>query len=78
MIETIELKINGEKYQFSKGITLQEVANGMEKGRKHPILLAKVDDCIEELSSVLTDDAEVEFLDLTVREGNRCHSYRTH
>ena len=35
MIETIEAKINGKKYKFSKGITLQEVANEVERERKH-------------------------------------------
>ena len=42
MIETIEAKINGKKYKFSKGITLQEIANEIEPERKYPIILARV------------------------------------
>lgn len=73
MIETIEAKINGKKHIFSKGITLQEIANEVEKDRKHPIILAKVNNGYKELTSTLKEDSEVEFLDLTHREGNRCH-----
>lgn len=73
MIETIEAKINGKKYKFSKGITLQEVANEVERERKHPILLAKVNNSYKELTSTLKENSTVEFLDLTDREGNRCH-----
>lgn len=73
MIETIELKIAGKTSKYSKGITLQEIANVFEKQYKHPILLAKVNNRIKELSSVITENAEIEFLDLTNREGNRCH-----
>lgn len=73
MIETIEAKINGKKYKFSKGVTLQEIANEVEKERKHPIILAKVNNDFKELTSTLSENSEVEFVDLTTREGNRCH-----
>ena len=73
MIETVEVKINGKKYKFSKGITLLEIANEIEKGRKHPIILAKVNNRFKELTAALVEDSEIEFLDLTTREGNRCH-----
>lgn len=73
MIETVSIVVNKKKYQYSKGITLLEVANELEKGRKHPILLAKINNAFKELSSTIKEDAEVEFLDLTSREGNRCH-----
>ena len=73
MIETIEVKIDGKKHKFSKGITLQEIANEVAKDKKHPVILAKVNNLYRELTSVLKEDAEIEFLDLTNREGNRCH-----
>lgn len=73
MIETIEAVINGKKYQFSKGVTLQEIANEVEKERQHPILIAKVNNAYKELSCTLKEHSEVEFLDLTEIEGNRCH-----
>ncbi|MBQ2910309.1 MAG: nucleoside kinase [Bacilli bacterium] len=73
MIETVSVKINGKTYKYSKGITLLEIANEVEKDRKHPILLAKINNGYKELSSPITENCEVEFLDLSSREGNRCH-----
>ena len=73
MIEAVEVIINNKKYQFSKGITLQEIANEVEKNRKHPIVLAKVDNTYKELNSTIKEPCEIEFLDLTNREGNRSH-----
>lgn len=73
MIETVSVKINGKTYKYSKGITLLEIANEVEKDRKHPILLAKINNGYKELSSPITESCEVEFLDLSSREGNRCH-----
>ena len=73
MIETVSVKINGKTYKYSKGITLLEIANEVEKDRKHPILLAKINNGYKELSSPITENCEIEFLDLSSREGNRCH-----
>ena len=73
MIETVSVKINGKKYKYSKEITLLEIANELEKESKHPIILAKVNNSYKELSSKLKEDCEIEFLDLTSREGNRSH-----
>lgn len=73
MIEAVEVIINNKKYQFSKGITLQEIANEVEKNRKHPIILAKVGNAYKELNSTIKEPCEIEFLDLTNREGNRSH-----
>ena len=36
MIETISVIVNGKTYKYSKGITLLEIANELEKDRKHP------------------------------------------
>lgn len=73
MLEIISVKINGKTYKYSRGISLLEIANEIEKDRKHPVILAKVNNSYKELSSTLKEDCEVEFIDLTTREGNRCH-----
>lgn len=73
MIETIEVTINGKKYQVTKGITLEEVANDFATNYKYPILLAKVNNRLKELSSTIKENATIEFLDLTSKEGNRSH-----
>lgn len=73
MIETINVKINGKKYQLSKGMTLQEIASQFQKEYKYPILLAKVNNRLQELTNPVNEDATIEFLDLTSKQGNRCH-----
>ena len=73
MIETIQAIIHGKKVELTKGITLEEVANDYAKDYKYPILLAKVNNTIKELNKPLKEDATVEFLDLTTKEGNRSH-----
>lgn len=73
MIETINVTIDGKKYQYSKDITLQEIHKEHQANYKYPIILARVNGRLKELSSKLMEDSEVEFLDLTTREGNRTH-----
>lgn len=73
MIETLEIKVNGHKYQVSKGVTLEELASQFQKDYRYPILLAKVNNVLKELTTEITNQANIEFLDLTSREGNRTH-----
>ena len=73
MIERIDVKINGKNFQLTKGITLEEVSHDFEKDFKYPILLAKVNNRLRELTYPIKEESEIEFLDLTSREGNRCH-----
>lgn len=73
MDETINVNINGEKYAFFKGISLEEVAKTFQNTSKYPIILARLNNSIKELTYQLTKDCTVEFLDLTSREGNRTH-----
>jgi len=73
MIETIEVKIKGKKYQLSRGMTLEEIAKEFQKEYKYPILLARVNNKLEELTKTVNEDATIEFYDLTTREGNRIH-----
>ena len=73
MIETIEVEIKGKKYQLSKGVTLEEISKEFQQDYKYPILLAKVNNKLEELTKELDDNSTIEFCDLTTREGNRSH-----
>lgn len=73
MIETLEIKVNGHKYQVSKGVTLEELASQFQKEYRYPIILAKVNNILKELTCEITNQANIEFLDLTSREGNRTH-----
>ena len=73
MIESIELKIDDKNYKYSKGITLEEVLAEHKQNYRYPVILAKVNNRLMELSSKLKEDARIEFLDLTSCEGNRTH-----
>ena len=73
MMETIEVEINGKKYQMSKGMTLEEISKEFQKEFKYPILLGKVNNRLRELTKVITHDSTIEFYDLTSKEGNSSH-----
>ena len=73
MDETIKVTINGKIYEYFKGITLEEISKLFQSEQKYPILLARVDNSIKELTYQVTKNKEIEFLDLTSREGNRTH-----
>ncbi len=73
MIDTIEIIINNKKYTYSKNITLQEIYMEHQESHKYPIIIAKVNNRLRELSYKLTENCKVEFLDLTSYEGNRVH-----
>ena len=73
MNETINVKINGKNYEYFKGTSLEEISKTFQAERKYPILLAKVNKSIKELTYQVTHDTKIEFLDLTSREGSRTH-----
>lgn len=73
MIETMEVTISGKKYKLSQGMTLEEIAKEFQKDYTYPILVARVNNRLKELTEVITDDADIKFYDLTSREGNRVH-----
>ena len=73
MIETIEITINKKKYKYNKDISLFEIAKDFKDSFKYPIILAKVGNRLRELSNTIQESCEIEFLDLTSREGNNTH-----
>ena len=73
MIDTINVMIENAKYQYSKGITLEEILTEHRDKYKFPVLLARINNRLKELSTKIEEDSEIEFLDLTSPEGNRTH-----
>lgn len=73
MIESIEVEIKGKKYKMSKGRTLDEISKEFQNEYKYPIVLAKVDNRLRELSRPVNHNCKIEFFDLTSREGNSTH-----
>lgn len=73
MMETIKITVNGKMYKVSKGVTLEEIAPEFQKNYKYPILIAKVNNQLRELTNPIEEDCNIEFLDLTSKEGSRTH-----
>jgi len=73
MLNQINVQIQGKNYNFSRGISLEEISKIVQDNYKYPILIAKVDNRLKELTEKLYVDSKVEFLDLTTKEGNRCY-----
>ncbi len=73
MMETIKVIIDNKNYKISKDTTLLELSSEFQKNFKYPIILAKVNGHIRELTTKVTADSKIEFLDLTSKEGNRTH-----
>ena len=73
MKDEIIVTINDKKYNYNKGITVEEVLTEHQQTLKYPIILAKVNKRLVELSNELKEDSEIEFLDLTSQEGSRTH-----
>lgn len=73
MIETIKIVVDNKTYKVSKGSTLEEIAQGFQKNYKYPILLARMNNQLKELTDPIVEDAKIDFLDLTSKEGNRTH-----
>lgn len=73
MLKTIEITIGKQRYQISNGVTLEEIASQFQNEFPYPILIAKVNNKLEELTKSITNPVNIEFLDLTSREGNRTH-----
>lgn len=73
MIDTVEVKINNKNYKYSKGITVQEILTEHQQNYKYPVILARINNRLRELSETIEEDSKVEFLDLTSQEGNRSH-----
>ena len=73
MIETVEVTINNKKHSYNKDTSLFEIAQDFKNDFKYPIILAKVGNRLKELSSPVQESCNIEFLDLTSREGNNTH-----
>ncbi len=73
MIENIKVTILGKQLEIPKGFPLEEIAKQVQSFFSYPIILAKVNGILKELRTKIEEDATIEFLDLTTREGNRAH-----
>lgn len=73
MLKNIEVTVGKQRYQVSSGTTLEEISSQFQREYQYPILIARVNNNLKELSVPITTTSNIEFLDLTTREGNRTH-----
>ena len=71
--EIIELTVNGKKIETSKDISLYDLLKSTDIDSKLPIVLAKVDGKYKELSYTIKRPCEIEYVDISDREGNRAY-----
>ena len=73
MNENIDIIIDNRKYQFPKGVSLEEISKNFQSNCRYPIVLARIGNALKELHAPINKSCEIQFLDLTSREGSRAH-----
>lgn len=69
----MKLTVCGEEREYEYGVTFAEIAEEFKDKYKYPIILAKADGNLRELTKKPENDAEVEFLDLSSSIGNKTY-----
>ncbi len=72
-MDNIKITINDKEFYVKRKTTLAEIANEFQSNYHHPILISKVNNTLKELNYEITKPKNIEFLDLTSREGNKIH-----
>jgi len=69
----INVKINGEDIQVPRGTVIESLAKRYQEKHAAQIVAAKVDNRIRELTESLNRDCELEFIDLSMKDGIRIY-----
>lgn len=69
----LSVKIKGNIYKYEDGTTLYEIAEDFKEQYSNDIILAISNQTLCELSKVLTENAEVEFITTSNYIGNECY-----
>lgn len=73
MIDTITVILDNKELTFTKGISIEEVVQSLGKEFEFPIIIAKVNHHIRELSYKLMEDCELKLYDLKNKQANSTH-----
>ena len=73
MLESINIVVNGKKFNVKKGITFLELSKMIEEESPHKILLGKIGENYYELSDQIFKSCKVEFLTLMHPYANRVY-----
>lgn len=71
----MQIKLRDEVKEFESGASLFDIAKSISDGLARVALCAKVNGQVREMSTVLTDDAEVEFLTFNDEEGKKAYRH---
>ncbi len=69
----IKTKINNKTFSYKEKTKLKEIAQEHQESFQYPILIAKVNNTLQELNQPIMENCEIEFLDCTSRIGNRIY-----
>lgn len=61
------------RLEFEKGITIEEITNKYQESWHAPIVAAKVNNSLRELSYTLEADSDMEFVDMSMDDGMRIY-----
>jgi uridine kinase len=73
MTENITITLNNQKYEVNKDSSLMEFAGRFKKDYVSTIVAARVNNDIKELNYKLSQDAKIQFIDLTDEDGMRIY-----
>jgi len=73
MIDNIKVTIEGNKMEVTKGTSLSELSRIYQENYSYPIILAKVDGEYHELSFVVDEACDIEFVTIMNKEANRAY-----
>ena len=73
----MQIKLRDEVKEFDKGVSLFDVAKAISDGLARMALCAKVNGVVREMSTVLNEDCEVEFLTYNNEEGKKAYRHST-
>lgn len=72
-MDKIHLKIGQKDVEYDSGLTLEKISSDFSKDYPHDIILARVDGKLAELTKIMDQDAEIEFLTTGDPIGNEAY-----
>ena len=69
----IKVKVNDKEVEVNHDTSLEELAKIYQDDFEYPIILARVNNMLKNLTEVVSENSEIEFLDLKDRDANRVY-----
>ena len=72
-MDKIKIRIKEITIEVDKGISCYDLMKEYGYDYKVPIVLVKIDGELKELSTILEDNCDLEFIDITDKQGMMCY-----